>query len=79
MWQGALALKNDNSYVQMHFIAGNRRLPNQALPQPMQSGVLPPLRISQRMRLEQAQLEGVSKRMQVSSIFKIVILTTSFT
>ncbi|BFZ23307.1 hypothetical protein BsWGS_26345 [Bradybaena similaris] len=73
MWQGALALKNDNSYVQMHFIAGNRRLPNQALPQPMQNGALPPLRISQRMRLEHAQLEGVTKRMQCEDHYCILI------
>ncbi|XP_059158744.1 uncharacterized protein LOC131942822 isoform X2 [Physella acuta] len=73
MWQGALALKNDNSYVQMHFVAGNRRLPNLALPQPMQNGALPPLRISQRMRLEQAQLEGVAKRMQCEDDYCILI------
>lgn len=67
MWQGMLALKNDNSYVQMHFIAGNRQLPKQALPQPIpNSNALSPLRISQRMRLEQTQLEGVAKRMLVS-------------
>ena len=72
MWQGVLALKNENSYVQMHFIAGNRRLPNQALPQPMASGVLPPLRISQRMRLEHTQLEGVAKRMQVSQLSYLI-------
>ena len=68
MWQGGLALKNESSYVQMHFIAGNRRLPSQALPQPLPNGVLPPLRISQRMRLEHSQLDGVAKRMQVRTL-----------
>ena len=71
MWQGILALKNDQSYVQMHFIAGNRRLPNQALPQPMPNGSLNPLRIAQRMRLEHTQLDGVAKRMQVRTGFSV--------
>ncbi|RUS87907.1 hypothetical protein EGW08_004323, partial [Elysia chlorotica] len=73
MWQGGLALKNESSYVQMHFIAGNRRLPSQALPQPLPNGVLPPLRISQRMRLEHSQLDGVAKRMQCEDDYCILI------
>ena len=67
MWQGLLCLKNDNATVQMHFLAGNQRLVKMALPQPTSEGPQP-LRIAQRMRLEQTQLDGVSKRMQVSSI-----------
>ncbi|GFO42532.1 msx2-interacting protein [Plakobranchus ocellatus] len=73
MWQGGLALKNESSYVQMHFIAGNRRLPSQALPQPLPNGGLPPLRISQRMRLEHSQLDGVAKRMQCEDDYCILI------
>lgn len=66
VWQGMLALKNDHSFVQMHFVSGSRDLPDQALPQPLISGAALPLRISQRMRLETPNLEGVTKRMIVS-------------
>ena len=66
MWQGILGLKNDNCVVQMHFIAGCRPLVKLSLPQQGPDGTVQPLRIAQRMRLEQAQLDGVAKRMQVS-------------
>ena len=69
MWQGIVALKNDQAAVQMHYLAGNAHLAELSLPQlPVQGmgGVPPPLRISQRMRLEPSQLEGVIRRMQVS-------------
>ncbi|KAK7093999.1 hypothetical protein V1264_007676 [Littorina saxatilis] len=62
VWQGMLALKNDQSYVQMHFVSGSKDLPEQALPRAICNQALP-LRISQRMRLEQPNLEGVTKRM----------------
>jgi len=65
MWQGVLGLKNDNCVVQMHFISGFQPLVKMSLPQPAPDGTVQPLRIAQRMRLEQAQLEGVEKRMQV--------------
>ena len=69
MWQGILGLKNDNCVVQMHFIAGCRPLVKLSLPQQGPDGTVQPLRIAQRMRLEQAQLDGVAKRMQVSGGF----------
>ena len=65
MWQGILGLKNDSCVVQMHFIAGCRPLVKLSLPQQGPDGTVQPLRIAQRMRLEQAQLDGVAKRMQV--------------
>lgn len=59
-------LKNDSAAVQLHFLNGNVQLAKNSLPlhtdQPM-----PILRISQRMRLEKTQLEGVDKRIQVMS------------
>lgn len=64
MWQGILGLKNDSCVVQMHFIAGCRPLVKLSLPQQGPDGTVQPLRIAQRMRLEQAQLDGVAKRMQ---------------
>ncbi|XP_074655881.1 uncharacterized protein LOC141909355 isoform X2 [Tubulanus polymorphus] len=63
MWQGILALKNDNAAVQMHFVSGNSTLVKLSMPGIIE-GLPAPLRIAQRMRLEPTQLDGVSKRMQ---------------
>jgi hypothetical protein len=62
MWQGLLALKNDQAAVQIHFVAGDVDVARHALP--VLDGANS-LRISQRMRLEPAQLDGVTKKMQV--------------
>ena len=66
MWQGHLALKNDIAAVQMHFLSGSQRLAQVALPQPGANPQAATLRIAQRMRLEQSQLDGVARRMQVN-------------
>ncbi|KAM7353691.1 spen family transcriptional repressor split ends isoform 2-T2 [Cochliomyia hominivorax] len=63
MWQGLLALKTDQAAVQMHFVFGNPLVARASLPC-NSDGSTPPLRIAQRMRLEQTQLEGVAKKMQ---------------
>lgn len=68
MWQGLLALKTDQAAVQMHFVFGNPLVASGSLPCNT-DGSTPPLRIVQRMRLEQTQLEGVARKMQVSSRF----------
>lgn len=70
MWQGLLALKTDQAAVQMHFVFGNPHVARASLPC-NKDGSTPPLRIAQRMRLEQTQLEGVAKKMQVSCLSKI--------
>ncbi|EDO40890.1 predicted protein, partial [Nematostella vectensis] len=68
VWQGLVALKNDTAAVQMHYLSGNSRLAEASLPQApaaqAMATVPPPLRIAQRMKLEQSQLEGVVRRMQ---------------
>lgn len=64
MWQGLLALKNDQAAVQMHFVYGNRQVAQNSLPC-NSDGTTPPLRIAQRMRLEPAQIDGVARKMQV--------------
>ncbi|XP_013774796.1 LOW QUALITY PROTEIN: msx2-interacting protein-like [Limulus polyphemus] len=64
MWQGLLALKNDQAAVQMHFVSGNPLIAQASLPT-MTEGGTPPVRIAQRMRLEQNQLEGVARKMQM--------------
>ncbi|XP_052759600.1 msx2-interacting protein-like isoform X2 [Mya arenaria] len=73
MWQGVLGLKNDQCVVQMHFISGFQPLVKMSLPQPAQDGTVQPLRIAQRMRLEQTQLEGVEKRMQLEKDYCMML------
>lgn len=67
MWQGLLALKNDQAAVQMHFVHGNPGVAGSSLPS-NSDGTTPPLRIAQRMRLEPAQIDGVARKMQVSRV-----------
>lgn len=64
MWQGLLALKNDSAAVQMHFVGGNPVVAGDTLSR-HSDGSTPLLRIAQRMRLEQAQLEQVHRKMKV--------------
>lgn len=65
VWQGLLALKNDQAAVQLHFVSGNNVLAQRSLPPP-DGGPL--LRIAQRMRLEASQLDSVARRMTVSAL-----------
>ena len=79
MWQGVLGLKNDQCVVQMHFISGCQPLVKSSLPQQGPDGTVQPLRIAQRMRLEQTQLEGVAKRMQVNkSLSRLISVGINF-
>ncbi|XP_049817476.1 protein split ends isoform X3 [Aethina tumida] len=66
MWQGLLALKNDQAAVQMYFVSGNATVAKDCLPENT-DGTTPPLRIFQRMRLEPPQVEGVSRKMQMQN------------
>lgn len=72
MWQGHLTLKNDSAAVQLHFLSGNVNLAKMSLPQTVE-GRTPALRIAQRMRLEQTQLEGVERRMQVGNVESYIV------
>lgn len=62
---GTMALKADTAGVEMFYLCGNQELPAQALPVEEEGLYL--LRIVQRMRLEKLQLEGVDRKMNVSS------------
>ncbi|XP_036369681.1 msx2-interacting protein isoform X4 [Octopus sinensis] len=73
MWQGLLALKNDNVVVQMHLMSGNRQLIAPSMPQLASDCTMQPLRISQRMRLEPIQVEGVAKRMQLTEEYCMLL------
>ncbi|XP_057324972.1 protein split ends-like isoform X2 [Microplitis mediator] len=66
MWQGLLALKNDQAAVQMHFVFGNPKVAQDSLPCNSDRST-PPLRIAQRMRLEQTQVDGVARKMQTDN------------
>ncbi|XP_053704281.1 msx2-interacting protein isoform X1 [Synchiropus splendidus] len=70
VWQGLLALKNDQSAVQLHFVSGNTVLAQRSLPPP-EGGPL--LRIVQRMRLEASQLDSVARRMTVENDYCLLL------
>jgi hypothetical protein len=61
-WSGTLALKNDMASVRMHYVSGSRDLAKASLPT---SGAT--LKIVQRMRLEDAQIDGVKRKMDTKS------------
>jgi len=61
-WSGILGLKNDMANVQMHYVSGCRDLAREYLPQHGSN-----LKIVQRMRLEDAQIDGVKKKMDTKS------------
>jgi len=88
MWQGQLVLKNDSASVRMLFVHGNKELCGVTLPPrppvPPTPASTPPsgeseplLRISQRMRLETAQVEGVAKRMEKDEEFSLLLAIPS--
>ncbi|KAM3871920.1 msx2-interacting protein [Diretmus argenteus] len=70
VWQGLLALKNDQAAVQLHFVSGNTLLAQRSLPPP-EGGAL--LRIVQRMRLEASQLDSVARRMTVENDYCLLL------
>ncbi|XP_071772767.2 msx2-interacting protein [Centroberyx gerrardi] len=70
VWQGLLALKNDQAAVQLHFVSGNNVLAQRSLPPP-EGGPL--LRIVQRMRLEATQLDSVARRMTVENDYCLLL------
>ncbi|XP_072305581.1 msx2-interacting protein [Eucyclogobius newberryi] len=70
VWQGHLALKNDQAAVQLHFVSGNSLLAQHSLPPPEGA---PLLRIVQRMRLEASQLDSVARRMTVENDYCVLL------
>ncbi|KAM4737583.1 msx2-interacting protein isoform 2-T2 [Anableps anableps] len=70
VWQGLLALKNDQAAVQLHFVSGNTMLAQRSLPPP-EGGSL--LRIVQRMRLETSQLDSVARRMTMENDYCLLL------
>nr|CAD2199891.1 unnamed protein product [Meloidogyne enterolobii] len=66
IWQGQLAMKNADTLVQMHKVCGNEQLierMNRELVTLNEQGI-PLLRVTQRMRLEQSQLDNLMRKME---------------
>jgi hypothetical protein len=81
-WQGNFILKNDQAYVKTQLVAGSPQIARASMnywnsdssaPSSNLQSSANNLRISQRMRLEQAQLDGVQKRMQMDNDHCILI------
>ena len=61
-WSGVLGLKADMANVQMHYVSGCRDLAQEYLPAHGST-----LKIVQRMRLEDTQIDGVKRKMDTKS------------
>lgn len=78
LWYGNLALKNDEAYVQMHFVNGNRNISGHALPvYAPDSGVQPQLRITQRMRIDNSQMSQLIRKLQTEEDYCILLALPS--
>lgn len=82
VWNGFMALKNDLMSVRMLFMSGNMSLVRTVLPTSDAGSAAGAsssntLRISQRMRLEQAQLDAVSRRMQSQLDYCVLLCLAS--
>jgi len=67
-WSGILGLKTDSARVIMHFVSGSVQVAQDALLRELTT-----LKISQRMRLEPMQLDGVSRKLALSSEHAVLI------
>lgn len=65
-WVGLLGLKQDHAAVQMLYVSGSSDVARGAL-RIHPDGSTSPIRIGQRMRLEQTQLEGVARKIQMEA------------
>lgn len=63
-WFGLLGLKQEHAAVQMLYVSGSSEVARGAL-RFNPDGSTSTIRIGQRMRLEQTQLEGVARKIQV--------------
>ncbi|XP_035715917.1 msx2-interacting protein isoform X2 [Folsomia candida] len=64
MWQGLLAVKNNTAASQMHFLSGAQDVAREALAS-NPDGTIPPLKITEKMQLEEAHLMELAARMQM--------------
>jgi hypothetical protein len=73
MWSGTFMIKNDMATIAMNFVSGNVDIGRSCLNQMTVDNQAAPLRILQRMRLEQSQLEGVQRKLQSDNEHCILI------
>ena len=74
LWTGSFMIKNDTASIAMNYVSGNIDIARSCLTQMTIDSKNLPLRILQRMRLEQNQLEGVQRKLQVwKKIWKKII------
>lgn len=64
LWTGSFMIKNDTATIAMNYVSGNINIARNCLSQMTVDSQSAPLRILQRMRLEQSQLEGVQRKLQ---------------
>jgi hypothetical protein len=71
-WEGYIILKTDQAYIKTQLIFGNPQIARISINY-WNSDLNDNLRISQRMRLEEIQLDGVQKHMQMDNDYCILI------
>ncbi len=71
-WEGHIILKTDQAYIKTQLIAGNSQIARITMNY-WNSDLNHNLRISQRMRLEAIQLDGVKKHMQMDNDYCLLI------
>ncbi|CAF0747547.1 unnamed protein product [Adineta steineri] len=71
-WEGYVILKTDQAYIKTQLIVGNPQIARISINY-WNSDLNHNLRISQRMRLEEIQLDGVQKHMQMDNDYCILI------
>lgn len=72
-WQGLLSLKNDQACIQMHYVSGSREIAYRAL-STYNDPSSTPLRITQRMRIEPTQLQGLERKIQVFFLHILMLI-----
>lgn len=71
-WDGYVVLKTDQAHIKTQLVAGNARIARTSINY-WNSDLNRNLRISQRMRLEEIQLDGVKKHMQMDNDYCLLI------
>jgi hypothetical protein len=71
-WDGYIILKTEQAYIKTQLIAGNSQIARITINY-WNANLHHNLRISQRMRLEEIQLDGVKKHMQMDNDYCILI------
>ena len=71
-WEGYITLKTDQAFIKTQLIVGNPHIARLSINY-WNSDLHQQLRISQRMRLEKVQLDGVQQHMQIDNDYCILL------